>query len=282
MSGAQLLQLCTPCRLTFDSEQSRRDDMESLGYLLIYFIRGSLPWQGFKAETVKAVEGFVLQKKERTSIEELCDGLPKEFAIYFHHVRSLGFGDKPNYGYLRRTLKNRFLREGFEYDKVFDWIILKFWKWQNDLHAEAQQKGERDLESLPNGPHATAQPKAEQDFNSPPNGSHATTQRKMKQGSNSPPNEPHAEAQRKQRKPKKDCNSPPNGSHSKTQRQGKRDSNSPPNSPHTKPERKWKRTSNSLPNDPPAKALRKRKQVSDSPPDAPQAKAQRKRAKKKQ
>jgi len=100
--------------------------MESLGYLLIYFIRGSLPWQGLKGPREKQKDELVLRKKRTTSIEELCNGLPEEFASYFHHVHSLRFGDKPSYGHLRKTFRNLFIREGFQHDNVFDWTVLKF------------------------------------------------------------------------------------------------------------------------------------------------------------
>ncbi|KAJ4882352.1 casein kinase I-like 5 [Raphanus sativus] len=95
-------------------EQSRRDDMESLGYVLMYFLRGSLPWQGLKREKIFA-------KKASTSTEELCIGHPTEFASYFHHCRSLRFEDRPDYAYLKRLLRELFIRRGFQFDYVFDW-----------------------------------------------------------------------------------------------------------------------------------------------------------------
>src|SRR6266700_6002673 len=102
VSNSRFLQPYKTDWLTFDSEQSRRDDMESLGYLLVYFLRGSLPWQGLKAPERKQKDKLILEKKRATSIEQLCDGLPKEFAEYFHHIRSLGFEDPPRYPYLRK------------------------------------------------------------------------------------------------------------------------------------------------------------------------------------
>ncbi|TKA64435.1 hypothetical protein B0A49_10133 [Cryomyces minteri] len=121
-------------------EQSRRDDMESLGYLVLYFIRGSLPWQGLKATSRKQKDELVLEKKRTTSIEELCDGLPEEFASYFQHVRALRFGDKPDYGYLRKTFQNLFLCRGFQHDNVFDWTILKFLIDRNGPHTKHDDK----------------------------------------------------------------------------------------------------------------------------------------------
>ncbi|KAG5377451.1 hypothetical protein IGI04_042047 [Brassica rapa subsp. trilocularis] len=95
-------------------EQSRRDDMESLGYVLMYFLKGSLPWQGLKREKI-------LVKKGSTSVEELCRGYPTEFASYFRHCRSLRFDDKPDYAYLKRLFRDLFIRQGFQFDYVFDW-----------------------------------------------------------------------------------------------------------------------------------------------------------------
>lgn len=107
-------------------EQSRRDDLESLGYVLMYFLRGSLPWQGLKAGTKKQKYEKISEKKVSTSIESLCRAYPTEFASYFHYCRSLRFDDKPDYAYLKRIFRDLFIREGFQFDYVFDWTILKY------------------------------------------------------------------------------------------------------------------------------------------------------------
>ncbi|KAK1354997.1 Non-specific serine/threonine protein kinase [Heracleum sosnowskyi] len=86
-------------------EQSRRDDMETLGYILMYFLRGSLPWQGLKARTKKEKYERISEKKVPTSVEELCCGYPTEFASYFHYCRSLRFEDEPDYAYLKRVFR---------------------------------------------------------------------------------------------------------------------------------------------------------------------------------
>ncbi|MCJ1248804.1 serine/threonine protein kinase [Trapelia coarctata] len=106
--------------------QSRRDDLESLGYLMVYFARGSLPWQGLKASTEDERNELVKERKMNTSIEDLCHGLPYAFTSYLKSVRTLGFDDHPNYSYLRKLFRDLFLREGFKYDHVFDWTIKKF------------------------------------------------------------------------------------------------------------------------------------------------------------
>ncbi|KAF9907169.1 serine/threonine protein kinase [Linnemannia zychae] len=107
-------------------EQSRRDDLESLSYVMMYFCRGSLPWQGLKAATKKQKYDRIMEKKMTTSTDILCRGFPQEFAIYLNYVRSLRFDDKPDYSYLRKLFRDLFVREGFQYDYVFDWTIYKY------------------------------------------------------------------------------------------------------------------------------------------------------------
>uniref|UniRef100_H2Z700 non-specific serine/threonine protein kinase n=1 Tax=Ciona savignyi TaxID=51511 RepID=H2Z700_CIOSA len=107
-------------------EQSRRDDLESLGYILMYFNLGTLPWQGLKAATKRQKYERISEKKMSTPIELLCKGHPSEFATYLNYCRSLRFDDKPDYSYLRQLFRNLFHRQGFTYDYVFDWNMLKF------------------------------------------------------------------------------------------------------------------------------------------------------------
>ncbi|KAB2071557.1 hypothetical protein ES319_A08G230100v1 [Gossypium barbadense] len=107
-------------------EQSRRDDLESLGYVLMYFLRGSLPWQGLKAGTKKQKYDKISEKKMVTPVEVLCKSYPSEFVSYFHYCRSLRFEDKPDYSYLKRLFRELFIREGYQFDFVYDWTILKY------------------------------------------------------------------------------------------------------------------------------------------------------------
>lgn len=115
-------------------EQSRRDDLESLGYVMMYFCRGSLPWQGLKAATKKQKYDRIMEKKMTTPTELLCRTFPNEFAIYLNYTRSLRFDDKPDYSYLRKLFRDLFVREGFQYDYVFDWTIFKYEKDANKVH----------------------------------------------------------------------------------------------------------------------------------------------------
>lgn len=102
-------------------EQSRRDDLESLGYIWIYFLKGSLPWQGLKGNNDKQRQDAIFQCKIQTTIHQLCLKLPVEFQIYFEYVKSLGFYDKPDYPFLRNLFRNLMAKFNYKYDNVFDW-----------------------------------------------------------------------------------------------------------------------------------------------------------------
>jgi len=104
-------------------EQSRRDDLESLGYVLVYFLRGSLPWQGLRAATKRTKYEKILEKKMSSPIEQLCRGFPAEFTAYLHYCRALRFDDKPDYAYIRKLFRELFVREGYSYDYQFDWVL---------------------------------------------------------------------------------------------------------------------------------------------------------------
>lgn len=130
--------------LTLTIEQSRRDDLESLGFVLMYFNRGSLPWQGLPAKTKKEKYEKIRDKKLSTSIEALTKGYPEEFAIYLNYCRSLKFEEKPDIGYLRKLFKDLFYRMGYEYDFVFDWMVKKSSTGQ-PLKPDEEKKEEENL-----------------------------------------------------------------------------------------------------------------------------------------
>ena len=72
-------------------EQTRRDDMEMIGHLILYLLRGSLPWQGLPGRSKIEKYSAIKRKKIEISIDELCNGYPAEFGEYMHHCRSLKF-----------------------------------------------------------------------------------------------------------------------------------------------------------------------------------------------
>ncbi|KZV85096.1 kinase-like protein [Exidia glandulosa HHB12029] len=104
--------------------QSRRDDLESLGHVLVYFLRGSLPWQGLKAQTNKQKYEKIGQKKQDTQILDLCEGFPQEVAFYLSYARRLGFEETPDYDYMRELFTKMLVDQKIEEDGVFDWMLL--------------------------------------------------------------------------------------------------------------------------------------------------------------
>ena len=106
-------------------EQSRRDDLEGLAYVMIYFLKGKLPWQGLAAKNKNDKYAKIKESKKNTPIEELCFKLPKEFAKYLNYWRSLNFEDKPWISDLIRLFKKLTDKKGMEVDGKFDWITKK-------------------------------------------------------------------------------------------------------------------------------------------------------------
>ncbi|KAJ4193043.1 Palmitoylated plasma membrane-bound casein kinase [Fusarium solani] len=102
-------------------EQSRRDDLEALAYVLIYFLKGRLPWQGITDADKKRRYELIGKKKQAITVEELCEGCPTQVSTFLRHVRGLGFMDPPDYGHLRDLLSQA-LKDSREVDNGrYDW-----------------------------------------------------------------------------------------------------------------------------------------------------------------
>nr|KAF6491923.1 hypothetical protein HJG59_003411 [Molossus molossus] len=106
-------------------EQSGRDDMESLGYVLMYFNRTSLPWQGLTAATKKQKYEKICEKKMSTAVEVLCKEFPAEFAVYLNYCRGLRFEETPDYAYLRQLFRTLFRTLNPQCDYTCDWTMFK-------------------------------------------------------------------------------------------------------------------------------------------------------------
>ena len=106
-------------------EQSRRDDLEAIGYVLMYFLRSSLPWQGLHVHKGEDRYKKILTKKRGTSAEELCKGFPSEFAEYINYTRNLEFEADPDYKFLRGLLLSVLEKENQPYDFCYDWVSEK-------------------------------------------------------------------------------------------------------------------------------------------------------------
>ena len=87
-------------------EQSRRDDLESLAYVIIYLLKGNLPWIGLKGKNKIEKYEKIMNMKINSKLNVICDGLPKEFAIFLQYCRDIGFDETPNYNFLRKLIEN--------------------------------------------------------------------------------------------------------------------------------------------------------------------------------
>lgn len=101
--------------------QSRRDDLESAAYVLLYLAKGRLPWQGLKVPDGKDRDAEVLRVKTETPLADMCAGLPPVFADLIAYARDLDFEQAPDYGRWRMAFRTTALRVGLTYDGMFDW-----------------------------------------------------------------------------------------------------------------------------------------------------------------
>eukprot|EP01061_Rhynchopus_euleeides_P022119 TRINITY_DN3603_c0_g1_i1.p1 TRINITY_DN3603_c0_g1~~TRINITY_DN3603_c0_g1_i1.p1 ORF type:complete len:331 (+),score=142.55 TRINITY_DN3603_c0_g1_i1:112-1104(+) len=117
-------------------EQSRRDDLESIGYVLVYFLKGSLPWQGLKQVPKKDKFDQISEVKQKVSVSELCKDCPKEFEEYLAYTRMLQFDQAPDYKRCHALFADLFAAEGYHKSHPFDWVV----KRQSEKEAERRRE----------------------------------------------------------------------------------------------------------------------------------------------
>ena len=101
--------------------QSRRDDLEAVGYVLLYFLRGKLPWQGIRLKKKEERYNRIMEKKIETTPEELCKDFPQEFELYIKYCRRLEYTEDPDYIYLMKLFNN--VLKGYS-ENIYDWDII--------------------------------------------------------------------------------------------------------------------------------------------------------------
>jgi len=137
-------------------EQSRRDDLESLGYMLIFLANDNLPWMGFEDSNInkrmKCLKIYNLKKA--ISAEKLCKGLPEEFTEYINYTRKLKFEEDPNYDYIRKLFLSILFKNHEKNDLNFFWILNKKKIKKEDAYSESLsitfKRSGRSLNSLYN------------------------------------------------------------------------------------------------------------------------------------
>merc|ERR1712151_56101 len=95
-----------------------------MGYILIYLHKGKLPWQGLKANGRRDRYEKIMESKVSTPVDVLCKDYPDEFHTYISYCKGIEFDYRPDYSFLRRLLKDVFVRENYHLDPLFDWITL--------------------------------------------------------------------------------------------------------------------------------------------------------------
>ncbi len=108
-------------------DQGRRDDLESLFYIIIYFIKGELPWQNIKCKSkTEKYEKIYEIKKKVTESGELVDDLPEEMGKILEYILGLGFIEKPNYQMMKTAVEIILNKLNLSNDLQFDWYNLDF------------------------------------------------------------------------------------------------------------------------------------------------------------
>ena len=134
-------------------EQSRRDDLESVGYVLMYFLRGELPWQGLKANSKEDRYKKILDKKKETSSSELCRNYPTEFYQYVEYTKNLKYEEDPDYEMLKKLFSDVIMKRNEKMDYVYDWTTnedLKRRKEKREIEnseEEDNKKSNKDYAS---------------------------------------------------------------------------------------------------------------------------------------
>lgn len=102
-------------------QQSRRDDLESISYMMIYFYKGKLPWQNIPAKDKRDKLKKTYDKKKDTKLDELCEGCPKEFKQIIKYIRKLGYKETPDYSFIKYMLNKVRKRNKILNDRKYDW-----------------------------------------------------------------------------------------------------------------------------------------------------------------
>ena len=108
------------------NELTKKDDLESLAYIIVYFIKGELPWQNVKADSKKEKYKKVYQIKKQTVPNELCQFLPEDIKIFINCILSLNIKQKPDYQKLKNILENLMNKYSYSNDLQFDWCTSNF------------------------------------------------------------------------------------------------------------------------------------------------------------
>ena len=101
---------------------SRRDDLESIGYVMLYLLNGRLPWQSIKSSSKEERYKLIGEHKLNNNLWACFEDSPDEFIVYLNYCRKLDFDEDPDYEYLRNILVNLYKLHGYSVDQDYDWV----------------------------------------------------------------------------------------------------------------------------------------------------------------
>ena len=131
-------------------EQSRRDDLESVGYVLMYFLRGDLPWQGLKIRSKEDRYKKILDKKKETTSEELCRNYPNEFYKYVDYTKNLEYTENPDYDMLKQLFLTVVSNLKEKMDYIYDWTTNADIQRRKETIKKKEKKSAKESSSSGN------------------------------------------------------------------------------------------------------------------------------------
>ena len=141
------------------TECSPRDDLESLSYMLIYFLRGSLPWRKLRATTVSGTWDLIRDAKIAAE-GTLTNNLPKEFALFHDYARGLEFGDVPDYAGMRALFRGLGKRAGVRYPDMDDPTGIAHWRGFDWMAGRSHERKGRVCEACRRREASWSEPRA--------------------------------------------------------------------------------------------------------------------------
>ena len=103
-----------------NNQQSRKDDLESIVYILVYFYHGKLPWSNIKIKDKKKRYQKIKKEKEKYIASELCSGMPREFVVFLDYIKTMSFDEKPPYSSFKKMFTRLYNKNNYK-DNLYDW-----------------------------------------------------------------------------------------------------------------------------------------------------------------
>ena len=138
-------------------EQSRKDDLESVAYMIIFFMKGDLPWEHIKSNNEINKYYKIYMMKKNLPVQQLCKGLPIQIYYFLKYVKRLNFEEQPDYNYLRSLFKDLLYKYKYIYNNkmTFSWVdkncifnngSINLYKRKSNFHSRLFKYIQKQLE----------------------------------------------------------------------------------------------------------------------------------------